>query len=160
MDIALVILGGLAVLLGIAGSVLPFLPGPPFAWLGLLLLHFSKYASFSTRMLIIAAAITVFLVLLDFFLPILATRPYGGTKAGIKGATVGTVAGLFFGPVGLLLGPFVGAFVGEVIVRPGNMRRAFRVALGSFVGFLFTLGLKLIWCLLIAWWFVKALWIE
>ena len=158
MDVLLVVLGALAVLVGIAGCVLPFLPGPPIAWVGLLLLHFSKYASFSNRMLVVTAAITIVLVLLDFFLPVLATKPYGGTKAGLRGATAGTIIGLFFGPAGILLGPFVGAFVGEVIARPREVRRALRAALGSFAGFLLTLGLKLVWCLLMAWWFLQALW--
>lgn len=156
MDILLLILGALAVLTGIVGSVLPLLPGPPIAWAGLLLLHFSGYAQFSTRMLVITAAITLIIAVLDYFLPILATKKYGGTKAGERGATVGTIAGIFFGPPGLILGPFVGAFLGEMIVAPKEINRALKVALGSFIGFLLSTGIKLIWCLLIAWWFIKA----
>ncbi len=156
MDILLFIVGALAVLIGIAGSILPLLPGPPVAWAGLLLLHFSKYAQFSTRMLVITAIITVVIAVLDYLLPVLATKRYGGTKAGQRGATVGTIVGIFLGPLGLIIGPFVGAFLGEIIVAPGDARRAAKVAAGSFIGFLFSTGIKLIWCLLIAWWFWRA----
>ncbi len=156
MDILLFIVGALAVLIGIAGSILPLLPGPPVAWAGLLLLHFSKYAQFSTQMLIITAVITLIIAILDYLLPALATKRYGGTKAGQRGATVGTIVGIFLGPLGLIIGPFVGAFLGEVIVAPKEMNRALKVAVGSFIGFLFSTGIKLIWCLLIAWWFFRA----
>lgn len=157
MDIALVILGAIAILVGIAGSILPLLPGPPIAWAGLLLLHFSSYAHFSTRMLIITATITVVIAILDYLAPAWSTRRFGGTKAGQRGAMIGTIAGIFTGPWGIILGPLVGAFLGEIITQPKAHRRALKAALGSFIGFLLSTGIKLIWCVLIAWWFIKAL---
>jgi uncharacterized protein YqgC (DUF456 family) len=157
MDILLVILGAVAMLAGIAGCVLPLLPGPPIAWLGLLLLHFSKYAHFSTKMLLIAAAITVVIMVADLLIPLWGTRRFGGTKAGQRGALIGMIAGLFIGPWGVILGPLAGAFVGEMIAQPGKHRRALRAALGSFAGFLLGTGIKLVWCALMAWWFLKAL---
>lgn len=157
MDIVLVILGGLAILTGIVGSVLPLLPGPPIAWVGLLLLHFSTYAQFSTRMLIITAAITLIIAVLDYVVPVWSTKRFGGTKAGQRGAAIGIVAGFFIGPWGIVLGPLVGAFLGEMIVQPKEHNRALKAAIGSFVGFLLSTGIKLIWCVMIAWWFVRAL---
>jgi uncharacterized protein YqgC (DUF456 family) len=157
MDSVLVVLGGLAILTGIAGSVLPLLPGPPVAWVGLLLLHLSKYAQFSTRMLIITAAVTIVVAVLDYVVPVWATKRFGGTKAGQRGAAIGIVAGFFIGPWGIVLGPLIGAFLGEMIMQPREQDRALKAALGSFVGFLLGTGIKLIWCGMMAWWFVRAL---
>lgn len=156
MDVLLLILGALAILAGIVGSVLPLLPGPPLAWLGLLLLHFSKFAHFSTQMLIITAAITLIIAMLDYAIPVWSTRRFGGTKAGQRGAAIGIILGFFIGPFGIILGPLLGAFVGELIVQPAAHKRALKSALGSFVGFLLSTGIKLIWCVMMAWWFVKA----
>lgn len=157
MSILFLILGALAVLAGIVGCILPLLPGPPVAWLGLLLLHFSKYAHVSGRLLIITAVITILIILLDYFMPVWATKRFGGTKAGQRGAAIGIIAGFFIGPWGIIIGPLVGAFVGEMIVAPKEGNRAVKAAIGSFIGFLMSMGLRLIWCVLLAWWFVRAL---
>lgn len=156
MDIVLITLGALAVLIGFLGSILPLIPGPPIAWFGFLLLHFTSSVQFSTKFLIITAVITIIIALLDYFLPVKLTKKFGGSKAGERGAMIGTIIGIFLGPFGIILGPFVGAFVGEIIVAPNNTERALKVAWGSFVGFLLSTGIKLIWCLIIAWWFITA----
>lgn len=157
MDIVLVILGALAILAGIAGSILPVLPGPPLAWVGLLLLHLTRMVQFSTRMLVITAVITGLLMVLDLYLPIWTTRRFGGSKWGQRGAALGMIVGFFWGPWGIVLGPLAGAFLGEICYQPAQPRRAGKAALGSFAGFLGSTGLKLIWCLMLAWWFVRAL---
>jgi uncharacterized protein YqgC (DUF456 family) len=157
MDIVLVILGALAIVAGIAGSVLPVLPGPPLAWAGLLLLHFTQMAQFSTRLLVITAVVTGLLMCLDLYLPVWTTRRFGGSKWGQRGAAAGIIAGFFIGPWGIVLGPLVGAFLGEIFNQPTQLRRAAKAALGSFIGFLGSTGLKLIWCLMLAWWFIRAL---
>ncbi len=157
MDVLLAILGGLALLTGIVGSLLPVLPGPPLAWLGLLLLHLTRFAQFSTRMLVITALVTAIIAVLDYLIPLWGTRRFGGSKAGQRGAAIGIVAGFFTGPWGIVLGPLVGAFIGELIHQPSEHQRALKAALGAFAGFLLTTGLKLIWCGLLAWWFVRAL---
>lgn len=157
MDIILLILAVLAILIGIAGCFLPVLPGPPIAWLGLLLLDFTKYAEFSLTLLITTAIITVLITLFDFFLPSLATRKFGGSKAGERGAFAGTLVGIFLGPPGIILGPFIGALLGEIISDPSNTQGALRAAIGSFMGFILSTGIKLIWCIMLAWWFVRAI---
>lgn len=157
MDIVLVILAALAIITGIFGSFLPVLPGPPIAWVGLFLLHYSDYASFSQRFLIITALITVVVVALDYLVPVWGTRKYGGSKAGEYGAIAGMIAGLFAGPLGIIFGPFAGALIGELIHDPRNQARALRAAWGSFVGFLVGAGLKIILCLVFAWFYVEAL---
>ncbi|HEU0227394.1 MAG TPA: DUF456 domain-containing protein [Arachidicoccus soli] len=157
MSILFLILGAIAILAGIIGCILPLLPGPPVAWLGLLLLHFSKYAHISWRLLIITAIITILIILLDYFMPVWATKKFGGTKAGQRGAAIGIIAGLFIGPWGIIIGPLAGAFIGEMIAAPKEGNRAMKAAIGSFIGFLMSMGIRLIWCVLLAWWFVKAL---
>lgn len=157
MDVFLVILAAIAILVGILGSFLPVLPGPPVAWAGLLLLHYSKYAEFSQRFLIITAVITIVVVALDYLVPVWGTQKYGGSRAGQYGAVIGMIAGLFAGPVGIIVGPFAGAFIGELIHDPKNQSRALRAAWGSFIGFLVGAGIKIILCLVFAWFYIEAL---
>ena len=99
MDIVFIIFAGLAILAGLAGSVLPFLPGPPLAWAGLLLLHFSSYEEFSTSFLIWTAVVTAVITALDYFLPIWTARRSGGARYGQRGALIGMIIGLFVGEV-------------------------------------------------------------
>ncbi|QEC51763.1 hypothetical protein EDD80_102325 [Anseongella ginsenosidimutans] len=157
MDVLFVILAGAAIIIGILGSFLPVLPGPPIAWAGLLLLHYSEYAHFSQRFLIITAIITIAVTALDYIVPIWGTKKYGGSKMGQYGAIIGMLAGLFAGPVGIIFGPFIGAFIGELIHDPQNQARALRAAWGSFIGFLVGAGLKIVLCLVFAWFYVEAL---
>ncbi|MFS8616813.1 MAG: DUF456 domain-containing protein [Solitalea sp.] len=157
MDLLLVILAAIAIVAGIIGSFLPVLPGPPIAWAGLLLLHYSTYAHFSQRFLIITALVTIAVVALDYVIPVLGTKKYGGSKAGQYGAIAGILIGLFAGPAGIMLGPFLGAFIGELIHDPGNQSRALRAAWGSFIGFLVGAGMKVVLCLVFAWYYLKAL---
>lgn len=157
VDVLFLILGVLCILAGIVGCILPLLPGPPVAWLGLLWLHFSKYGHVSSRLLMITAVITVIIILLDYFMPVWATKRFGGTKAGQRGAAIGIIAGFFIGPWGIIIGPLIGAFIGEIITAPKEAQRALKAAVGSFIGFLMSMGLKLLWCILLAWWFIKAL---
>ncbi|HKL02070.1 MAG TPA: DUF456 domain-containing protein [Cryomorphaceae bacterium] len=157
MDIALAIIGGLFIFVGIVGSLLPVIPGPPLSWVGLLLMHFSEYASFSTRFLVISAVVMVVVTALDYFIPIWGTKKFGGSRAGVMGSTIGLIVGLFFGPIGIILGPFLGAFIGELAVNRKETRKAMRSATGSFVGFLLGTGLKLIYGGFAAWYYSREL---
>jgi len=154
----LLALGGiLCTLAGIAGCVLPVIPGPPLSWLGLLLLHWTRFAQFSTTFLLVMASIALAVTVLDYIIPLWGTKRFGGSKAGIWGATLGMVAGLFFfPPLGLIIGPFAGAVLGEVIAGK-DTAHAFRAGVGSFIGFLFSTGLKLGVSLIMAVYFFKGL---
>lgn len=156
MDIALVIIGSLFILAGIIGCLLPVIPGPPLSYTALLLLHLTKYADFSNRFLLIMAGVTILVTVLDYILPVRLTKKYGGSKAGIRGSTVGLIIGLFFGPVGIILGPIVGAFIAEML-HNNNTRIAVRSAVGSFIGFLLATGLKLTSSFIMGYYFVKHL---
>lgn len=156
MDIFLAILSGVLILIGIVGSVLPVLPGPPISWVGLLVLHFSKYANFTTSFLVIMASITIVVTVLDYLIPAWGTKRFGGSPAGVTGSMIGLVVGLFFGPVGMILGPFLGAFLGEFIANRTDFKVALKSATGSFLGFLLSTGLKLIYGGVCAFYFLKA----
>jgi uncharacterized protein YqgC (DUF456 family) len=152
MDIFWMILGALLMLVGIAGCVLPFLPGPPLCFVGLLVQQLNSDPPFSAGFLWTWAAITAVVTVLDYFIPIYGAKTFGGSKWGMWGCTIGLVAGFWFGPLGIIIGPFVGAFIGEMIASE-NAHRAFKSALGSFAGFLFGTLLKLIVCFVMAWYF-------
>lgn len=133
----------ICVLVGMIGSIVPAIPGPPIAFLGLMLAKWSGYAAFDTDWLVMWAVITGAVTLLDYFLPIWFTKKFGGSKKATWGATIGVLVGLFLGPAGILLGPFVGAFIGEMINNRENNAKAFKVAFGSFLAFVFGVGMKL-----------------
>lgn len=123
---------------GIGGSFLPILPGPPLCYGGFLCVHFSSFAQFSPSFLIIWGVVVVILGILEYYIPTYGTKKFGGTKAGQNGATVGTILGIFIPPqpLWLILGPFAGAFIGELIHDRHDTNKAFRSAWGSFIGFL------------------------
>lgn len=143
-------------ILGIAGCLLPILPGPPLAYLGLVALHFTRFADISRNMFIILGVIAVVVTVIDYVVPIWGTRQFGGSKYGMRGATVGLIIGLFLGPPGIIIGPFIGAFVGELIFKD-DIRYALKAGFGSLLGFLTGVGLKLAAALLMTFYFVKAL---
>lgn len=155
MDVLWLVLGVILMLVGLAGCILPFLPGPPLCYLALLIQQLQSTPPYESDFLWTWAAITIIVTGLDYIIPIYGTRKFGGTKYGMWGCVVGLIAGLWLGPLGLIIGPFVGAFVGEVIGNAGSSH-AFRAALGSFVGFLFGTLLKLVACFVMGWYFIDA----
>lgn len=156
MDIVLLILGIVCMLIGLIGSVLPILPGLPVAYLGFILLHLSKYGEFSNWFLIIWAAIVIVMAVVDYFIPKWGTKKFGGTKYGQNGALIGTIAGIFiFPPFGLILGPFAGAYIGELLHDYNDTNKAMRSAWGSFIGFITGTVLKLIIALVMCFYFVR-----
>ena len=156
MDILLIILGAICMIIGFAGCILPMIPGPPVAYAGLLLLHFTEKAQFTTAQLLTWLFIIILLQVLDYFIPMLGSKYSGGSRWGTRGCLIGTVAGLFFMPWGIILGPFLGAFLGELL---GGRKtgQALKSGLGSLFGFLFGTVLKCIVCGYFIWQFVGTL---
>ena len=145
MDLFLVIFGFVLILAGIAGSVLPVLPGPLTGWFGLLCLYLSSWVEMNYYVLVITFVLSVGIFILDYLIPAIGAKKFGGSKKGAVGATVGMVIGLFLPiPLGFVIGAFVGAFVGEIIEKRDDIKRAWRAAIGSFLGFLTSTGLKLL----------------
>ena len=143
MDLALLILGGLLTMLGMAGSFLPIIPGPLTSWFGLLSLNYTSKVEQDWHLLVWTLAIALIVMALDYLIPIWGTKAFGGTKAGAIGATVGLVVGLFFPPFGIIFGPFIGALAGE-LSKHVDRKVALKAALGSFLGFLSGVLLKFI----------------
>jgi uncharacterized protein YqgC (DUF456 family) len=148
------VVGIILLLAGIVGCILPFLPGPPLCFLALLVQQFNSAPAFSARFMWIWAGVTLFVVLLEYIIPVYGTKRFGGTKYGMWGSTIGLIAGLWFGPLGIVIGPFVGAFIGEILATQDSAT-ALRSAWGSFVGFLVGTLLKLIVCCVMGWYMIK-----
>lgn len=138
MDIALLIIGFIFMLIGILGSFLPVLPGPPLSWVGLLLLQLTSAVPKDGWFLGITGLIALVVFALDYVIPAMGTKKFGGTKAGMIGTTVGLLVALvfpFLGPFGIIVWPFVGALVGELLNK-ADKKTATKAAFGSFLGFL------------------------
>ncbi len=156
MDIFLIILAGLCLLLGLVGNIVPALPGTPLGYVGLLLLHMTDKAQFSTTFLVVWAAIVVVIQVLDYVIPAWGTKQFGGTKGGVWGSTIGLIVGIFFGPAGIILGPFLGAFAGEM-VQGQETKKALRASIGSFIGFLAGTVIKLVCSGFMIYYYIMAL---
>lgn len=157
MDYFLLAIAIILIIAGLLGCVLPIIPGPPLSFLGILVLHFTNFADYTTNFLLIAAAIAVIVTVLDYVVPIWGTKRFGGTKAGMWGATIGMIIGMIFlGPLGLIFGPLVGAIIGESI-KGANNKDAFRAGIGAFIGFLLGVGLKLAASIYITYHFIKGI---
>lgn len=159
MDLFLLFLGFLFVLLGIIGSFLPVLPGPITGWVGLLLLHLTTIVPKDWTFLGISLAISIFVWGIDYVIPAWGTKKFGGSKYGVRGSLIGLLVGLLFlGPLGIILGPFLGALLGELHFDSSNFKRALKAAFGSFIGFLLSTGLKLGVSIVFVWLFLDLFW--
>lgn len=145
MDLLWLLLGALLMIVGIIGSVLPVLPGPIMGWFGLLVLHFSKAIPMNYQLLGVTFFIAIIIFFLDYIIPGLGAKKFGGSKKGAAGATIGLIIGLIAPiPLGFVIGAFLGALIGELIHDPKNLKRALRSAFGSFIGFLASVTMKVL----------------
>ena len=144
MDIFLLLLGFVFVCLGIIGSFLPVLPGPLTSWVGLLLLHFTKIIPMDWTFLGITLAIAILIWILDYFIPAMGAKRFGGSKYGVYGTTIGLFVGFFFIPIplGILIGAFFGALIGELLFDSKDTNRAIKASFGAFLGFITSVTIK------------------
>lgn len=157
MDVFWLVLGMVLLLAGVVGCLLPLLPGPPLSYAALLVLQLRTDPPFTLNFLLIWAGIVAFVTFLDYVIPAYGTKKFGGTKYGVWGCMIGLLAGFWLGPAGIIIGPFVGAFVGEWLANR-NSDKALRAAIGSFIGFLAGTVLKLVVCCVITYYFILAVW--
>ncbi|PQV51556.1 hypothetical protein CLV33_101481 [Jejuia pallidilutea] len=144
MDIILIIIGAFFTLLGILGSFLPVLPGPITSWVGLLILHLTEAIPMHTTFLVVTFIIAALIWILDYIIPAIGTKRFGGSRYGMIGTTVGLIIGLIAPiPGGIIIGPFVGALIGELINK-NDSKTAVKAAFGSFIGFLTSTFLKFV----------------
>ena len=129
---------------GLLGCVFPIVPGPPIAYLSLVLMHnFTDY-NFSFNFLIVMFFIILIITILDYWLQIYGVKRFGGGKKAIKGTTIGLLVGIFILPFGIVLGPFIGAFIGAFLDKKDNsVLSPIKVASGALIGFFGGIFLKI-----------------
>ena len=157
MDVIVSILAIVAGLIGIAGSILPGLPGTPVSWVGMLILYIwgsganAAGDEMSLRTLIVWGIVVAVVSVIDYIVPMYFTKMTGGSKYAERGAMVGLIAGIIFTPIGMILGSFLGAFLFELYYTRQGMMQALKAALGSFLGFITGTGLKTIVACILMW---------
>lgn len=143
IEIILFIIAFLLIVLGIIGCIVPMLPGPPLSYAGIILLHFTEHVQFSNTQLIVWLIVVIILQVLDYITPMLGSKYSGGTTYGNRGCIAGTIVGLFFMPWGIIMGPFLGAVIGEML-GGRDLEHALKAGIGSMIGFVLGTLLKVI----------------
>jgi len=137
MEYLLLILSLIFIILGYVGAFVPGLSGPPLAWVAILLIYFIPGIELPLWMLIVTGIIAGLSLILEWIIPAYGTKIFKGSKYGIRGSYIGMVVGIIVPiPFGFLLGPFVGAYLGELYMDHKDQGRALKAAFGTFIGFL------------------------
>lgn len=157
---ALGIIAIIIALLGIAGCLLPVLPGPPLSWVALLILSFSDSLEREVPLagIIVWFVITAVITAADYILPGLMAKKAGGHKAAEIGAIAGLFAGMLLTPVGMILGSFLGAFIGEFVFSRQDFRSSLKAAFSAFLAFFLSTGLKLVFSIILLFVIISHLW--
>lgn len=147
---------------GIVGSIVPALPGPPLAWIGMLCAYFCKGTNgagepMTLAILLIWLGVTVLVTILDYIVPAYMTKATGGHKAASRGAAIGLIIGLFFTPIGMILGSLAGAFLGEFLFADSGVWASFKATVGAFLGFITGTLMKLVVSAAMAWYIIVYL---
>jgi len=165
MDYILFIAAIVVIIIGLIGDIIPGIPGTPVSYLALLLLHWTDRISYSPEFLVIMGLICAVITVLDYVVPVWGTKKFGGTKAGTRGSTIGMIVGILvlpmlgivlgpFGILGILGGPFVGAYIGEKMGGTPD-DKAWRSAFGSFIGFLTGTLMKVVYTLVVGFYVIR-----
>ena len=167
MDYLLFIAAIVVLIIGLIGDIIPGIPGTPVSYLALLLVHWTDKVSFQPQFLVIMGLICAVITVLDYVVPVWGTKKFGGTKAGVRGSTIGLIVGILvlpmlgivlgpFGILGILGGPFVGAYIGEKMGGTPD-DKAWRSAFGSFIGFLAGTFMKIVYTCVIGFYVIKEI---
>ena len=148
MTIALSILAGLLLLIGFFGCIVPVLPGPIIGYCGVLALVPPEKCP-STLMVVTMGLVVAAVTIADYVVPAIGAKKFNCSRWGTSGCVIGTIVGLFFVPIGILLGPFLGAFLGELIAMR-SIGAALKGGFGAFLGFLSGVFLKILACIAMA----------
>ena len=158
VDLFLLILSVILIVLGILGSFLPILPGPITSWFGLLLAQLTEAVPSNNLMLVITLILAVGIWVIDYLIPPMTTKKFGGSKYGVLGTSIGLVLGFILPiPGGLVLGAFLGAFLGEICYK-NDFKVALKAAVGSFIGFITSTLLKFSVALIYTLIYVHIIW--
>lgn len=153
-----IVISSILMLLGLAGSILPILPGPPLSFIGLFLLALLKHflPPLTPTLVIILAIVTILVVVMDYIIPLLGAKKYGASKWGVWGSVLGLAIGIFWSPFAMLVGAFIGAVVVEWLMGK-KKGEALRAGWGVVMGTLFATILRLGVSGMITYYFVLAL---
>lgn len=153
-----VIIASILLFAGLVGTVLPFIPGVPVAWIGLFVYSYQTgFEYIPLWVMLVFLGLAVIAELLDFIAPLWGARKYKASKYGILGAGLGLVVGILgLGPIGIIVGPIGGAFLGEIISGKKSSQ-AFSSAFGAVVGFLAGVLIKIVIILIMVGVFISSL---
>ena len=160
---AMYVIGAILVLVGLAGIVLPALPGLPLVFAGMVLAAWAEhFTRIGISTLVALGVLTLLSLAVDFWAAALGAKRVGASRLAIAGAVIGTIGGLFFGIVGVFIGPFCGALLGELVhgrrLDPAAVGQATKVGVGTWLGIVLGIALKLTLALAMlalfawAWW--------
>jgi len=158
LDAIIIIFCFILMLLGLAGSILPILPGPPLNFAGLLILALIKNFAppLTSTLIVVMAVITVLVIVMDYVIPLMGARKYGASKWGVWGSILGMAIGIFLSPVAMLVGAFAGAVVAEWFVHK-KKKEALKAGFGVVMGTLFATILRLVVSAAMTYYFIIAL---
>jgi len=142
------VIAGILVLVGLAGIIVPALPGLPLVFLGMLLAAWAGgFAQVGVGTLVALGVLTLLSVAVDFWATAIGAKRVGASRLAVIGAVLGTLFALFMGPLGLFVGPFLGAAAGELLsgrrLDRAGVGQATRVGFGTWLGIVFGIALKL-----------------
>ncbi len=154
---ALLIIAIILVILGVIGSMIPALPGPVFAYAGLVILFFEQAGAVSLTSLIVFGVLMTLLIIIDYLAPVLGAKFSGASRQGVIGSIVGGLLGVvFFPPLGIFLGAFIGAVIGE-LTQGREASAAIKAGIGTLVGSVSVIVLQTIFAISVAVWFFVGL---
>ncbi|MDW7729986.1 MAG: DUF456 domain-containing protein [Bacillota bacterium] len=156
LEIIALVVASLLFLTGLLGTLLPILPGAPVIWLGMLIYGFiAGFENLGFYFMLGQAFLALVVMAVDYLFTALGSHYFGGSKAALWGAGIGLLIGLFFFPIGLLIGPFVGATLADLIFRR-RTDQAVRSGIGATLGFVSALPIKLtLEAVMIIWFIVR-----
>ena len=156
MDVAYEWIGWVLIAIGTVGCFLPVLPGPPIAYAALFLaLARGDHSSPGVSTLVAAGAATLAVLALDWIVPALGAKKFDCSRFGMFGCFAGTVVGMFFLPLGVVAGLFLGALAGELLSGK-SLGPSLRGAFGALLGYACGIALKVACCGFVAYQFWAA----
>lgn len=159
MDLLLLLMGFICMILGILGSFIPVLPGLSSSWVGLLLLYLTKAVENNYWVLGITFVLMIIITILDYVIPSKGTKKFGGSSYGVWGTNIGLVVGILAPiPFGIIIGPFLGALIGELMYDSENHKRALKAATGSLLGFIASSFVNFLFTVVYFGIFLKIVW--
>ena len=158
MEILIIILGFLLLLMGLVGSIVPAVPGPPLSYIAILILSLFTSYQFADDFLVMWAGIVIAVTALDYWLQVYGVKKFGGRQKAINGTLIGLIVGILAPiPFGFIIGPFFGAFIGAYLEEKDDLTKSFFIALGALAGFLSGTVLKLAVSIFLAYEFIMVL---